>query len=170
MKAKGFEFEATAAPAKGLTIGGSLSYTETTFTDVNPVLITQAGGDYQPALRAPWTGGLWGQYETAARVRRCHADVPHGWQLAFTFLADAEPRHADPCFSSFNTVAPSWMVNARVALRNIAIGGAKAELAGWVRNLTQNREIAFGNQTLRFLGSANYVPARTFGADLTFDF
>ena len=73
-------------------------------------------------------------------------------------------------FSSFNTVAPSWTVNARVALRNIAIGGAKAELAGWVRNLTQNREIAFGNQTLRLLGSANYVPARTFGADLTVEF
>ena len=47
MKAKGFEFEATAAPARGLTIGGSLSYTKTTFTDVNPVLVTQAGGDYR---------------------------------------------------------------------------------------------------------------------------
>ena len=49
VKASGFEFEATAAPARGLTIGGSLSYTDTKFEDVNPVLIAQSRGDYQPA-------------------------------------------------------------------------------------------------------------------------
>ncbi|MBV1686214.1 TonB-dependent receptor [Novosphingobium sp. G106] len=68
VKAQGFEFEATAAPAHGLTIGGSLSYTDTKFEAVNPVLIAQNRGDYQPALRAKWTGGLWGQFETEPLV------------------------------------------------------------------------------------------------------
>jgi hypothetical protein len=67
-------------------------------------------------------------------------------------------------------MSPSWTVNTRVALKNLSIGGEKAELAGWVRNLTQNREISFANQTLRLLGSANYVRARTYGLDLTVEF
>jgi hypothetical protein len=75
-----------------------------------------------------------------------------------------------PQFKGIDTVPASWNVNARIALRNIEFGGVKAELAGWVKNLTQNREATFALQTLRMLGSANYVPARTFGADLTIQF
>jgi iron complex outermembrane recepter protein len=62
------------------------------------------------------------------------------------------------------------MVNARAALRHINIGGIDAEFAVWSRNLTQNREATFALQTLGVFGAANYVPARTFGADLTIQF
>ena len=75
-----------------------------------------------------------------------------------------------PAFAGIRTVSASWNVNARVALRNINLGGAKVELAGWVRNLTQNREATFALQTLGLFGAANYVPARTIGADLTVQF
>lgn len=170
VKAKGFEFEATAAPADGLTLGGSLSYTDTKFKAVNPALVTQAGGNYSPALRAKWTGGLWAQYETQPIFgdSTLMFRMDGNWHSRFWLSQNRVT--LIPAFSSFNTVSPSWTVNTRVALKNLSIGGAKAELAGWVRNLTQNREISFANQTLRLLGSANYVPARTFGADLTVEF
>jgi len=170
VKSKGFEFELTAAPTRGLTVGGSLSYTDTKFTDVNPVLIAQAGGDYQPALRAKWTGGLWGQYETEPLFGDSTLMFRMDGNWHSKFWVAQNRKQSVPGFAGVTTVGASWMVNTRVALRNLEIGGAKAELAGWVRNLTQNRELTFALQTIRFIGSANYVPARTFGADLTVEF
>jgi hypothetical protein len=38
-------------------------------------------------------------------------------------------------------------------MRNINLGGAKVELAGWVRNLTQNREATFALTTLNLFAT-----------------
>ncbi len=170
VKAKGFEFEATGAPARGLLIGASLSYTDTKFNDVNPVLIAQAGGDYQPALRSKWTGGLWAQYETEPLVgdTTLMLRMDGNWHSKFWL---SQNRVQDiPAFYGITTVDSSWMVNGRAALRNIKLGPIDTELALWVRNLTDNREATFALQTLRFMGSANYVPARSYGLDLTAQF
>jgi iron complex outermembrane receptor protein len=170
VKASGFEFEATAAPARGLTIGGSLSYTDTKFENVNPALIAQAGGDYQPALRSLWTGGLWGQYETQPLFGDATLMLRMDGQWHSEFWLAQNRVQVIPAFAGIRTVSASWNVNARVALRNINLGGAKVELAGWVRNLTQNREATFALTTLNLFGAANYVPARSIGADLTVQF
>ncbi|HEX7856874.1 MAG TPA: TonB-dependent receptor [Sphingobium sp.] len=170
VRAQGFEFEATAAPVRGLTVGGSLSYTDTKFDKVNPALVAQSLGDYEPALRAKWTGGLWGQFETQPIVGETtlllRADA--SWHSLFWLSQNRVAKF--PAFAGIQTVGASWNVNARAALRNINIGGVNTELAFWVRNLTQNREATFALQTLALIGSANYVPARTFGADLTVKF
>jgi iron complex outermembrane receptor protein len=170
VKAAGFEFEATAAPARGLTIGGSLSYTDTKFENVNPVLIAGSRGDYQPSLRSKWTGGLWGQYESDPLFGDATLMLRMDGQWHSLFWLSQNRVEVIPAFAGIRTVPASWNVNARVALRNIDIGGAKVELAGWVRNLTQNREVTFALQTLGLFGAANYVPARTIGADLTVQF
>jgi iron complex outermembrane recepter protein len=170
VKARGFEFEATAAPARGLTIGGSLSYTDTKFEAVNPVLIATARGDYQPTLRAKWTGGLWGQYETEPLFGDTTLMLRADGQWHSKFWLSQNRIEVIPAFAGIRTVGASWMVNARAALRHINIGGIDAEFAVWSRNLTQNREATFALQTLGVFGAANYVPARTFGADLTIQF
>ncbi len=170
VKASGFEFEATAAPARGLTIGGSLSYTDTKFEAVNPVLVANSRGDYQPSLRSPWTGGLWGQYETQPLFGDATLMMRMDGQWHSKFWLSQNRVEVIPAFAGIRTVGASWNVNARVALRNINLGGAKVELAGWVRNLTQNREATFALQTLGLFGAANYVPARSIGADLTVQF
>lgn len=170
VKAQGFELEVTAAPARGLTVGGSLAYMDTKYKDVNPVLIAQSGGNYQPALRAPWTGGLWGQYETQPLFGNATMMFRIDGTFHSLYWQSQNRVNLIPAFKGIDTVPASWNVNARIALRNIDIGGVKAELAGWVKNLTQNREATFALQTLSMLGSANYVPARTIGADLTIQF
>jgi iron complex outermembrane receptor protein len=170
VKAKGFEFEATAAPVRGLTIGGSLSYMDTKFEDVNPALLLQQGGDYQPALRAKWTGGLWGQFETQpiAGDMTFMARVDGQWHSKFWMSQNRV--NLVPAFKGIDTVSASWNVNARAALRNIQLGPIQTEFAVWARNLTQNREATFALQQFGAFGSANYVPARTFGADLSIEF
>ena len=166
VKATGFEFEATAAPTRGLTVGGSLSYTDTKFEDVNPVLIAQSRGDYQPSLRAKWTGGLWGQYETEPLFGDATLMLRADGNWHSQFFLSQNRLEVIPAFAGIRTVGASWNVNARAALRNIKIGAMDTELAVWSRNLTQNREATFALQTLGVFGAANYVPARTFGADL----
>lgn len=170
VKAQGFELEVTAAPVAGLTMGGSLGYMDTKFIDVNPVLVAQAGGDYQPALRAPWTGGLWGQYESQPVLGEATVVLRVDSQWHSMFWLSQSRQRAVAAFAGIETVGASWNVNARAALRNIKFGPVEAELAIWARNITQNREATYGLQMLRLLGTANYVPARTFGADLTIQF
>ena len=170
VKAKGFEFEATALPMHGVTVGGSLGYMDTKFSNVNPLLIAQSGGDYKPALRAKWTGGLSGQYDSEpvfgeATLRARVDGTFHG-----KFSVAQNPTLKIPAFAGIENVSASWNVNGRIALRDIAIGGGKAEAALWVKNLTQNKEATFTLRTLSIFGSANYVPARTFGLDLTYEY
>ena len=86
------------------------------------------------------------------------------------FWATSNRISIPPAFAGITTVPASWTINARAALRNIKIGGADVELAVWSRNLTQNRELTFALQQNAAFGAANYVPARTFGADLTVQF
>ena len=38
VKAKGFEFDFSAAPARGVTLGGNLGYSKVTYNNVNPVI------------------------------------------------------------------------------------------------------------------------------------
>ncbi len=170
VKAQGFEFEATAAPARGVTIGGSLSYTDTKFEAVNPVLIAVSRGDYQPSLRSKWTGGLWGQYESRPLFGDATLMLRMDGLWHSLFWATSNRISIPPAFAGITTVPASWTINARAALRNIKIGGADVELAVWSRNLTQNRELTFALQQNAAFGAANYVPARTFGADLTIAF
>jgi iron complex outermembrane receptor protein len=170
VRAKGFELEVTAAPVRGLTTGGSLSFTDTTFEAVNPVLIAGNRGDYQPALRAKWTGGLWGQYESEPLFDDATLLLRMDGQWHSRFFAVQNRIEIAPAFTGIRSVAPSWMINGRAALRNITLGGAKLEVAAWVKNLTQNRELTFALAQNGVFGSANYVPARTFGLDLNVEF
>lgn len=170
VKAKGFELEVSAAPTRGLTLGGSLSYMDTKFEDVNPVLIAASGGDYQPALRAKWTGGLWGQFESQPLFDDTTFLLRVDSQWHSDFWLSQNRATLIPAFEGINKVGASWNVNARAGLQNIKLGPVDAELSAWVKNLTQNREATFALQQFRLFGSANYVPARTYGVDLTVQF
>ncbi|HEX7741759.1 MAG TPA: TonB-dependent receptor, partial [Sphingobium sp.] len=170
VKAKGFEFEATVAPVAGVTVGGSLGYNDTKFEDVNPVLIAQSLGEYQPALRAKWTGNLWGQYETQPLIGDATLLLRADATYHSKFWLSQNPTRNIAAFRSIDYVSASWMLNARAALRSINIAGVNGELAVWGRNLTQNREATFALATLNLIGSTTYVPARTYGVDLTIAF
>ena len=39
-----------------------LSDNDTKVYDVSPVLLSAVGGQMDPALKAPWSGAVWGQY------------------------------------------------------------------------------------------------------------
>ncbi len=170
VKAKGFEFEATALPMHGVTVGGSLGYMDTKFTSVNPVLVAFNLGAYAPALRSKWTGGLWGQYDSDPLFGDATLRVRMDGTYHSKFNLTQNPTVVIPQFAGIDHVSASWNVNGRIALRDIGVASGKAEVAIWVKNLTQNKEATFSGRYLQVFGAANYVPARTFGLDLTYEY
>ncbi|MBV1687828.1 TonB-dependent receptor [Novosphingobium sp. G106] len=172
IKAKGFELDLTAAPVRGLTLGGSLGYTNTKFSDVPAFLLSANGGAYLPSLRPDWTGSLYSQFDTK----------PFGAGEAYlSFRGDAiyqsrmslSQNSALPEYSTFLRnyayVPAYWVFNGRVAVKEMNLGGVNTELALWGRNLTDRKYASFALD-LKFAGGANYIPARSYGADLTIKF
>ena len=65
----------------------------------------------------------------------------------------------------YNYAQAAWIVNGRVALQDINIGGVTTEVALWGKNLTQNRDLRY---ILNVAGAlaGNFQAARTLGVDL----
>lgn len=171
--AKGFESDITAMPLDGLTIGGSLSYTDTKFKDVNPILLSANFGEYEPTFRPDWTGGLWAQYETrpindSGAYLSIRGDA--NWQSDMNLSAAPDHPSFDGFAAGIKEVPDYWLFNGRVALRDFDLGGIKTELAVWGKNLSNERAASFGMNLSYLLANANYIPARTYGVDLTVQF
>jgi iron complex outermembrane recepter protein len=171
VRAKGFELEVTALPARGLTIGGSLSYTKTDFLNIKASFLTVNGGEYSVFARPAWTGSLYGAYESQPIM----GDATIALRLDGLYRSELRfnPRpvalRAQGVPERGLSSQAHWKLNGRAAIKHIAIGGAEAELAIWGRNLTNRR---YANSVLG-LGSffaANYDPGRTVGVELGIQF
>ena len=171
--AKGFEFDMSAAPVQGVTLGGSLSYTKTTFKDVSPILLSANGGDYQSTYRPTWTGGVWGQFDTEPlgsgdAYLSFRADGI--WQSKINLMQNP----LLPAYSTFATnireIKAYWLVNARVALKELDLGGVNTTIAVWGKNLTDTREKAFALNIAQIIAGSSFIPARSYGVDLTIEF
>ena len=165
LKTKGFELELTAAPVRGLSLNAAVGYTDSKETNTNPLLLPPGSSI---TARPKWTSNLSAQYETqpmfgeATLMARVDATYRSRMRtIGFNNL----PADYDPILSS----DPLWLINSRVALRHVNVGGAKVELAGWVKNLTDADNPTFPIY-YSFAGSATYERARTYGADLTIEF
>jgi hypothetical protein len=71
-------------------------------------------------------------------------------------------------FAPLTNVPGSWTLNGRLALADIAGYGGRFEVALWAKNLTDNDEIMFANALATLAASASFVPARTFGVDVSY--
>lgn len=171
--AKGFEFDVTAAPVRGVTLGGSLAYTDTDYVYINPLQIPTDG--VLPLLnnRPAWTGSVFGQYDSppiGAGDAYLSVRGDAFWQDKYILTTAPNA----PIYSTFGApirgTPAYWRINGRVALRDLDLGGIRTELAGWVKNLTDERALNSGLNLSGILASANFIPARTYGVDLTIRF
>jgi iron complex outermembrane receptor protein len=170
LKAHGFEAEVTAVPIRGLTLNGGLGFTEGHYLDQNPILGPVVNN---PTLMPKYTLNLAAQYETEplfGTEARGVFRIDTNWHSRMLFInsALALPAQYDPMIFS----PKPWIVNTRLALKDISLGRTKAEVALWARNLTNDRSaqfpLGFGNPP--FLISSSFQQARTFGMDINFDY
>jgi iron complex outermembrane receptor protein len=164
-KAKGFEWENTAMPIEGLTLTANIGWADTKISNQNPAL--GPASQSRPSFRPKWTGDFAAQYE----VR----DMPGNSRL--TARVDANYRSTEfvtpylntPQILASQTVGPAWLVNARLALADLKVANATAEVALWGRNLTDDKRITFG-APFPWFATGMYERARTYGVDVNFKF
>jgi iron complex outermembrane recepter protein len=170
----GVEFETTAAPAEGVTIGGNAAYTHVSVNNVPPAIIAAFQGNYNGKLNTPkWTGSVFAQYDTPPLFGDSYLTARVDATFKDKTLSNTNPR--DAIFQTGQ--APDalygksyWVVNGRVALKDVSLGGLKGELALWGRNLFDTQRFSYAlNISNIFLGG-NYIPARSYGMDLTVSF
>ncbi len=172
VKTKGVEFEGTALLAPGITLGGSLSYHDTTYSTVDSRILASTaqttGGptEYLPGTLSPdWEGGLWGEVQSKpfSNGASIVARLDGNWHAKY--LLENNPDIIAPVFKPYNYSPAAWILNGRVAIKDINIGHVNVELAAWGRNLTQNRNMTYALALAGALGG-NFQAARTLGVDL----
>jgi iron complex outermembrane recepter protein len=168
VKAKGFEFEASALPVTGLTLGWSVGYTDVYFGYVNPILLAAEGGAYQPTLIPKWTTDLSGKYETMPLFdnARLAFSTNGSWRAREQTLPNAALATEIPAFAPLLYSPAGWIVNARLALREIQMGPVEGEIAIWGRNINNNKTPLFPLTFGTYVASSDFQPAPTYGIDL----
>jgi len=168
LKTKGIEIEATLVPVRGLTLNGGIGYTHSKMYNVN--LFFRPPGSNLLVVRPKWTNNFAIQYDTQPLFGDATMMFRLDGQWRSKYTAVGQPSTSFPGGkTAVDIVRSMWMLNGRVALKDIDIAGAKAEVGLWGRNLTDADRPA---QPIN-LGSVmatNYIEARTYGVDVVFEF
>ncbi|MBV1916748.1 MAG: TonB-dependent receptor [Sphingomonadaceae bacterium] len=171
LKAKGIEADLTLAPFEGFTTGGTIGYTKNSFTNPDPRL-ADGYDDLKPTGQPKYVGTVFGQYVSQPlwgdATLLLRADMI--FQSKARVLSSHKSTLDFPVFAPFEFSPAKQIVNARIALRDIEMGGANWEIALWSKNLLDNKKPLYLFQYPYFLMTSSYERARTYGIDLSVKF
>jgi iron complex outermembrane receptor protein len=170
LSAKGAEFEISAEPVRGLTLNGSVSYTSGKLDNPSP-LVAQ-GHPYLWAADPPWQGNLNGEYDTPPLFQDAYLSARIDAIVTGKFRAIATPLSvaAQPLFAPYEFEPTTWIINGRVALRDIKTGPVTTEVALWVKNLADNKNTDYGFDFGEIGFATSWQHARTFGIDVKMEY
>jgi iron complex outermembrane receptor protein len=170
LKAKGVEFEGSAVLARGMTVGGSLGYTDAYLENPNPVVT--GGHPFKLSAVPQWVGNVNGQYDTLPVVGDAYLSLrtDANFEGKFRAINRTDLTTTEPAFAPYEFSKARWIVNSRLALKDIKVGGGHAEVALWARNLFNNDDSIYLLQFGTIQVDASYELERTFGADISFKF
>jgi iron complex outermembrane receptor protein len=176
-RARGFELEVTAAPVRGLQLGGSVGYSDIKYPYVTPVVLAGlspgAGipGTLRVAQRPAWTANGNASYETEPlfgdATLQFRVDVAYRGKI-LQFLNPALSLYPDGSNASLMDARAYTTINGRIALKHLKFGNVDGEIAVWGRNLTDRAEPGYANTTT--VNATTFTTARTFGLDVNLDF
>lgn len=194
-RAKGAELETMFTPTRSVMLSANLSYLDFKYLSLAPALSAGAS-EVPPQHRPKWTAQLAAQYTSdpvmgdafiSARIdanwksKQFLGTAVSAGQFANTGIWNLAAPAGSPVYSTVFTPAetaalkdalsadPYWLVNARLALEDIRLGGLTGSLALWGKNIFDNKSPTFA-VNLVSLTSLLYEPARTYGVDLTVKF
>jgi iron complex outermembrane receptor protein len=170
LKAKGFEVEVTAAPVEGLTLNGAIGYTDAKNTSPNPV-VTQ-GQPYKTSSMPKWIGSVNAQYETRPLWEDAYLSfrADANYQGKYRAIPNPNIENLWPVFAPYEFSDARWIVNTRVALREVQIGSATTEVALWAKNLFNNKDSTYPLLFGDIEHNASFQAARTYGIDVIINF
>jgi iron complex outermembrane receptor protein len=163
----GVELEVTYVPVTGVTLEGSVAHNNMHFTRVNHGLRASDGSFVAPQSPV-WTGMLAANYRGPDMSSLAQAHLTATAQAQYT--SSAYPQTGDT-IALLNTVRipARTIVNARAGLGGFRAGPVEIEVAGYVKNATNNRAEAFGANLGADYG-VTFQRAREYGIDLKASF
>jgi iron complex outermembrane receptor protein len=167
--AKGVELDVVAAPVHGVTLGGTMGYTDSKYSHPERIradLLAANGGEFILTSRPKWVGSAFTQYNTNpffyGGYLSMRVDVNYQSRQQLISNPTVIAAYGGPGLSQ----SPYAAINGRIALSDLEVSGAKATLALWGKNLTDNRAKASAYD-VKFAAIANFISARAYGLDLT---
>ena len=191
-KIRGIEADLTVQPAAGLTLSASYAYT---YTHIPPVPVTYTPRNAAGVQIAPSTTLPQQFYIVFTPRNAASGAIDYGLPIAdgdlkLRFHLDANYSQSTQSFDQFATHNDaSFIVNGRIALADIAIGGGgqRVTVAAWARNLFDEQyvyrrdpsnslpSVQTGTNTVGSVGNiigdyGNFNAPRTFGGELSLTF
>jgi iron complex outermembrane receptor protein len=167
-KANGIEAEVTFIPLEGLTLAGNTAYTHVKISDV-PATLKAPDGNFVLSFLPSWTASLSAQY------RGPDMDMLHGAHVTgrvggnYVSSAFGSTPNSVVAVADAAKIPGRTIVDGRLGLGGFQLASAETEVALYVKNLTNNKEIIYD-----FNSAANipaiYQRAREFGIDLVANF
>ena len=164
--------QSNAAETLGLTMGTSVAYTDAKYSkpeNLRADLLAANSGQFIATGRPKWAGSAFIQYNTQP--------VFEGGYLSFrldTAFQSKKSFYPNPdtagAYAAEALGEDSYaLFNGRIALTDIEMGGAKSTIALWGKNLFDERRMASAYD-VRTAAVANFIPARAYGIDVTFEY
>lgn len=178
LEAKGVELEVYALPLERLTLGLTLGYVDTEFTRITDILLSSVqaldlypNNDYKQTLSPEWSGNINAHYETLPLFDEAYLSfsVMGIWRDDMRFDPNETRAAATAAHGATEFSASTWMVNARIALKDIKIGDWKAQVALWGRNLADDDEPVFSLPVQGSIALA-YNEEPIYGIELTVEY
>jgi iron complex outermembrane receptor protein len=163
-RALGAEFEGTLVPMRGVTLTAGVGLLDFKYLRLDPGVGVLS--NYRPDNRPKVTATLAAQYQAPE----------FSWGGKFTAHIDGQYTSRVngvpapiPTAVAAETFPAHWLLNGRLSLGSIPVAKSKVEVALWGRNILDDKSPIY-SADLRFIYSAVYQPARTFGLDVNFEF
>jgi len=163
---KGFEVEADLIPVRGLVLSGNVG-----MADLNYKTFILSGREVADIARttynSKWTARASVQYDAPEFADGSHLQgriegrYRSGYYLTSTPLQNLAGQDV---LEDQNYQGGFWLVDGRVGLVDLAIGGTKLSLSAFGQNLLDKQQIAFGAPVLSLVGT--YERGRTYGVEL----
>jgi len=167
---KGFELEVEAVPFPGLTLSGNVGYSDLTYKTF--ILNNQEVADFaRPTYTSKWTGRVAAQYDSSefsngahlqGRVEGRYRSAYYLTSTPFVDLAGQE------VYEDLNRRPAFWLVDARVGVVDIPLGGSRASLSVFGQNLFDKQVASFGAPVLAL--TASFDRGRTYGVEVGYAF
>jgi len=168
---RGFEAELEAVPVSGLTLSGNLAYTG--FDYKSYILAgVQVADIASPVFMSKWTGRVSAAYSAPKFSNGAHVfarlDGSYRSGSHVSALPIRNPDGSLAAIDRFNRVKGFWLVDGRIGIADIPLGGSLVSLSAFGQNLLDKSYWLNGQAVFQLVRGAER--GRTYGIELGFQF
>jgi iron complex outermembrane receptor protein len=167
-RANGFEAEVTLVPVNGLTLSGNVGYTDANLSNT-PKSLLAPDGTFANGFIPAWTATVSAQYAGPDIGALGGSHIIGRIEGDYTSSAFGSTPNSVRSVANAARIPARWLVDARLGLGGFKVRRAEVEVAGYVKNLTDNRSITYDFNAAALI-PVNYQRARTYGIDLIVGF